>query len=220
MKQAETAAQKKVDKINVKLSDSERERKVLKRENEELRKRIEELEIRLAAAEEIPTSLDALKGDDSDWTIRSEHDVIIGDLQERLYTIQRENEGLNKKIEELKKVIEEKDAIINQTTQSKDGHTFVIGGGHDAESLLQRIDDLEVRLREEQDERAKANTALAAYMSRYHKLEKKLHEANVSIDKSLKASNKEEVKATVSIYYPVINCSPSELRVAFGSFSP
>ncbi|VDM65143.1 unnamed protein product [Strongylus vulgaris] len=198
--QMDLEAQRKLDKLSVKLSTSEKERNTLKKENEELRKRIEELEKDLAAIEEIPTSLDALKGEDSDWTIRSEYDVDVGDLREQLYIANKENKVLRQKIEGLQKEIEDKSAASNDvTSQGKDGQTFVIGGGHDAETLLQRIDGLEARLREEQDERAKANTALAAYMSRYHKLEKKLQEANMSVgNTSLKVNNKEEVKAVVA----------------------
>ncbi|KAK6750564.1 hypothetical protein RB195_002500 [Necator americanus] len=63
---------------------------------------------------------------------------------------------------------------------------------------LQRIDSLEARLREEQEERSKANSALAAYMSRCHKLEKKIQEANIPLDNaSFKAGSKEEVLAMV-----------------------
>ncbi|EYB82422.1 hypothetical protein Y032_0360g3444 [Ancylostoma ceylanicum] len=41
------------------------------------KERIAELECALAKMEEIPTSLDGLKGDDSDWTIRSECDMCV-----------------------------------------------------------------------------------------------------------------------------------------------
>ncbi|EYB82423.1 hypothetical protein Y032_0360g3445 [Ancylostoma ceylanicum] len=85
------------------------------------------------------------------------------------------------------------------------GQTFVIGGGCDAESLLQRIDDLEARLREEQEERSKASSALAAYMSRYHKLEKKLQEGQVLVGSS-SFNNKEEARErAVQIYDRLCN---------------
>ncbi|KAK6012020.1 hypothetical protein OSTOST_22839, partial [Ostertagia ostertagi] len=72
--------------------------------------------------------------------------------------------------------------------------TFTVGGGCDVEALLQRIDHLEACLRDEEEERNKTSSALVAYMSRCHSLEKKIRNANLSYtDMSLSAKNKEEV---------------------------
>ncbi|KIH61830.1 hypothetical protein ANCDUO_07891 [Ancylostoma duodenale] len=150
--------------------------------------------------EEMPTSLDALKGDDSDWTIRSECDIVANELRDRLSAAEKENELLHHKVESLQKELDEKAAAVNDvTSQGKVGQTFVIGGGCDAEAYLQRIDDLEARLHEEQEERAKASAALAAYMSRYHKLEKKLQEGQISVTDS-PFRNKEEARERVRLF--------------------
>ncbi|KAL6739539.1 hypothetical protein Aduo_012980 [Ancylostoma duodenale] len=200
--QAEANAQIKLEHLNAKLRDYEKHMKDLQQQNEMQKERIAELEGALAKMEEMPTSLDALKGDDSDWTIRSECDIVANELRDRLSAAEKENELLHHKVESLQKELDEKAAAVNDvTSQNKVGQTFVIGGGCDAEAYLQRIDDLEARLHEEQEERAKASAALAAYMSRYHKLEKKLQEAQISVTDSPFRNKEEARERAMQIYH-------------------
>ncbi|EPB69082.1 hypothetical protein ANCCEY_11835 [Ancylostoma ceylanicum] len=162
--QAEANAQMKLENLNAELQDCEREKKGLQQQNELQKERIAELECALAKMEEIPTSLDGLKGDDSDWTIRSECDIIASELRERLSAAEKENELLHRKIESLQKELDEKAVAANDiASQSK------------------------------------------AYMSRYHKLEKKLQEGQVLVGSS-SFNNKEEARErAVQIYDRLCN---------------
>ncbi|KJH44866.1 hypothetical protein DICVIV_09116 [Dictyocaulus viviparus] len=152
--------------------------------------RIEKLEATIAEKEELPTSLDALKGEDSDWTIRSEGDIITDELRVRLTAIEKENNALRKKIEEQQLELAEKSLLNN---------TFVVGAGCDVEKLLQQIDNLEIRLHDEEEQHNKTSSALVAYMSRCHTLEKKLQNINLSCAHwSFNGHTKDEVLQVVN----------------------
>ncbi|KAK6750563.1 hypothetical protein RB195_002499 [Necator americanus] len=119
-KQSEENAESKLETCRTELCDSEQKRKELQRQNELQKERIADLESALAKIEEIPTSLDALKGEDSDWTIRSECDIIANELRERLSDAEKENQLLRRKIEEQQKELDERaTAFTDVTSQSK-----------------------------------------------------------------------------------------------------
>ncbi|ETN84812.1 hypothetical protein NECAME_06696 [Necator americanus] len=119
-KQSEENAESKLETCRTELCDSEQKRKELQRQNELQKERIADLESALAKMEEIPTSLDALKGEDSDWTIRSECDIIANELRERLSDAEKENQLLRRKIEEQQKELDERaTAFTDVTSQSK-----------------------------------------------------------------------------------------------------
>ncbi|VDM56302.1 unnamed protein product [Angiostrongylus costaricensis] len=120
--------------------------------------------------------------------------TITEELRARLTALEKENNVLRKKIEEEQKELNEKTVLGDTTSQSKSIYTFVVGGGCDIQALLRRIDELEASLRDEQEERTKSNTALVAYMSRCHELEKKIRNISTSYSNlSFNALGKDEV---------------------------
>ncbi|KAK6046738.1 hypothetical protein COOONC_15755 [Cooperia oncophora] len=192
----EVRARTKIEVLERQLHEKEISEKKSQATIQQYEERIKQLEAEIAKLEEFPTSIDGLKGEDSDWTIRSEGDIVSEELRKRLASLESENKTLRQKIEEQKKELDEKVAAFGETTsQSKlILQTFTVGGGCDVDALLQRIDHLEACLRAEEEERNKTSSVLVAYMTRCHTLEKKIRKANLSFsDLSVSAKNKEEV---------------------------
>uniref|UniRef100_A0A158P9B3 Dynactin domain-containing protein n=1 Tax=Angiostrongylus cantonensis TaxID=6313 RepID=A0A158P9B3_ANGCA len=120
--------------------------------------------------------------------------AITEELRARLTALEKENNILRNKIEEDQKELNEKTVLGDTTSQSKSIYTFVVGGGCDVQALVRRIDELEANLHDEQEERTKSNTALVAYMSRCHELEKKIRNISTSYSNlSFSALGKDEV---------------------------
>ncbi|WKY17189.1 hypothetical protein Q1695_001647 [Nippostrongylus brasiliensis] len=148
------------------------------------REKICALEAELARPGELPSM--ALMGDDTDWTSKSEGDKIAEQLRKQLNSCERENEELRKANEEQKKLLEK--ALSGANSQNE---TFTIGKGGNDKDLLQTIDHLETRLREEEKERNKTSSVLVTYMMRCFLLEKKIQDANLSCSNvSFTAKNK------------------------------
>uniref|UniRef100_A0A7I4YLB3 Centrosomal protein of n=1 Tax=Haemonchus contortus TaxID=6289 RepID=A0A7I4YLB3_HAECO len=176
MERIEVRAQTKIEALQRKLHESETKCQSVIHELEQYKERVRVLEAEIAKFDELPTSIDGLKGDDSDWTIRSEGDIVSEELRRRLFAMEKENNALRRKIDEQTKELEEKLTMLSEAmSQSK-------------------IDHLEGCLRVEEEERNKTSSALVAYMSRCHALEKKIRNANLSYSNlSFTAHNKEEV---------------------------
>ncbi|VDL69396.1 unnamed protein product [Nippostrongylus brasiliensis] len=100
---------------------------------------------------------------------------IAEQLRKQLNNCERENEELRKANEEQKKLLEK--ALSGANSQNE---TFTIGKGGNDKDLLQTIDHLETRLREEEKERNKTSSVLVAYMMQCFLLEKKIQDANLS----------------------------------------
>ncbi|KAK5965180.1 hypothetical protein GCK32_006580 [Trichostrongylus colubriformis] len=188
----EVRAQTKIEALERQLRDSEKKYQAAVQQNEQYTERIRQLEADIAKWEEVPTSIDGLKGEDSDWTIRSEGDIVSEELRKRLAMLEKENKALYQKIDEQRKKLEERAATLSDTTSQS--RTFTVGSGCDVETLLQRIDHLEASLHIVEEERNKTSSALVAYMSRCHSLEKKIRNANLSYTNlTVPVQTKEEV---------------------------
>ncbi|KAJ1352243.1 hypothetical protein KIN20_008533 [Parelaphostrongylus tenuis] len=173
-KQSESAvlrAQKRVDDVETELHDVKLQNQTLLHQCNQYKDRIAELESTIAKIEEFPGSVD------SDWTIRTEGDIVADELKARLTAVEKENAALRQKIEDQQKELNDKTVFGDTTTQSK---TFVVGGGCDVQALLRRIDELEANLRDEQEEKTKSTTALVAYISRCYELERKINNVSVT----------------------------------------
>ncbi|WKY05996.1 hypothetical protein Q1695_006305 [Nippostrongylus brasiliensis] len=174
---AEVHAQTQIEDLQRKLAKAEKAHTSAVHQIEDQKEKICALEAELARLSELPSM--ALKDDDSDWTLQSEGDIIAEQLRKQLNSIERENEKLRKANEEQKKLLEEI-AHSDATSESK------------------KIDQLETRLREEEEERNKTSSALVTYMSRCHSLEKKIRNANLSCTNvSFTTKNKTEVLRVV-----------------------
>ncbi|VDP44463.1 unnamed protein product [Heligmosomoides polygyrus] len=142
----EISCQTKIEVLEGQLREAHRNHKATAKELDQYKERVQELEAELARMNELPT-LDCLKGDDSDWTLQSEGDIIAEQLRKQLTESEKEIAVLRRTVEEQQKQLEEK-------------VTFVVGEGCDVDALLQRVDHLEARLREEEEERNKTSSAL------------------------------------------------------------